>query len=388
MYFDEQRIFPSGGRSNYRIPSIVISKDGTVHAFCNDRRDSVADEAKEVMLVYRRKKPGQPWEAERVLTGLPGWSCMIGSAVYDEETDTVFCSVNRNPSAQWEFAEFAEEEKRALAAECAAKAEAAGVCLGQALFCSTDGGDTWTETALKVEPSPLQHFEEPPVFFGVASCANCHGSAHGIQLKKGKYAGRLLCPSRYASKSYHSWDDLRKYNYNNTIFSDDHGRTWQAGGPVQVGTGEGTLIERGDGSILYNSRAYFQDQKRYLAVSTDGGESFADAGTDDFLLEEKSIGCNAAFLRTELSGGRAVTLFSNPRSDVREKMTVCVSFDDGKTWEHTRLIWEGGSAYSSLSYDEVSGHFFLLYEKGTSAANPYEFGIVAAEFDLEWILGA
>ena len=84
------------------------------------------------------------------------------------------------------------------------------------------------------------------------------------------------------------------------------------------------------------------------------------------------------------SGADSVTLFVNPRSAARENMTVCYSFDSGKTWTGTKCIYEGACAYSSLDFNEADQKFYLLYEKGISS--PYEHGIAAAEFDLEWIL--
>ena len=56
--FDEKLIFKTGGRSNYRIPSIAALTDGTVIAFCNDRKDSIIDHADEAALAASVKKPG------------------------------------------------------------------------------------------------------------------------------------------------------------------------------------------------------------------------------------------------------------------------------------------------------------------------------------------
>ena len=37
MFFQETTIFPSGGESNYRIPSLIVTNNGTVIAFCDYR---------------------------------------------------------------------------------------------------------------------------------------------------------------------------------------------------------------------------------------------------------------------------------------------------------------------------------------------------------------
>ena len=108
--FDEKLIFKTCGRSNYRIPSIAALKDGTVIAFCNDRKDSVIDHAEEVALTAAVKKPGCDWSEVKTLVGIEGWACGIGSAVYDPATDTVMCSASRNPTAKNEFGKYTKEE--------------------------------------------------------------------------------------------------------------------------------------------------------------------------------------------------------------------------------------------------------------------------------------
>ena len=393
MYVFDKLIFASGGRSNYRIPSIVVTNDGTAAAFCNDRKDSVIDHAEEVAVVCARRLPDGTWTDVQTLAGVPGWSCMIGSAVYDADTDTIFCSSGRNPIARNEFGKYTAEELAAMEKEAEERAEALGIRRGLFFVVSTDGGETWTERPMEIEGRP---FVRPADGVEVTLGGSCHGSAHGIRLRHGEHAGRLLCPSRVAVDRYDTWEGLRTCSYNNSVYSDDHGMTWKASAPVQAATGEGTLIERGDGSILYNSRAYFGDQKRYLALSTDGGETYGDFHADDFLIEEKALGCNASFLRVEREDlpadardllpeeADSVTVFVNPRSDKRNTLTACVSFDSGETWSKTKLIWEKACAYSSLDYSKTDGHFYLLYERGDE--NPYGHGIAVREFDLEWLL--
>lgn len=393
MYEKDILLFPSGGRSNYRIPSVVATKSGAVVAFCNDRKDSVIDHAKEVAVVAAVKAPGGDWGEVKTLAGIPGWSCMIGSAVYDEITDTVMCSSGRNPMARHEFTKLTPEELEKVAKETEEQARALGIHNGPFLLYSGDGGETWAERPFDVEKIP---FVRPVDGREVMLGGSCHGSSHGIQLRHGDHAGRLLCPSRVAVDQYDTWEGLRTCSYNNSVYSDDHGITWKASLPVQAGTGEGTLIERGDGSVLYNSRAYFADQKRYLAVSRDGGESYGEYAADDFLIEEAILGCNASFLRVEKEdlseksrtslpeGSDSVTIFVNPRNNVRTNLTACVSFDSGKTWSHVKPIWEKACAYTSLDYSKADDLFYLLYERGDE--DPYGHGVAMKEFDLEWLL--
>ena len=392
MFFNEELIFASDGESNYRIPSLIVTNNGTVLAFCNNRKNTLKDHATDTVLVCARKEPRSNWSKPAVLAEREGVCCLIGSAVYDAETDTSFIFFMRK-FARDEFEKLSDAELEVLKKEDEKHAAELGIELGNFQLLSTDGGKSWTEE---------RHTAEPFVFTNVdgkvvSASSLTHGGAHGIQLRYGAHRGRLLCPSRIFSGRYDNWIDIRKYVYNNAIYSDDHGKSWKVSAPVQLGTGEGTLIELGNGDILYNSRAYFGDQKRYTALSTDGGDTYGNFSTDNFLIEEKRMGCNASFLRIardelgeELAanylpeGSDSITLFVNPRSEVRRNMTICVSFDNCTSWKVAKTVYEGACAYSSLDFSRADKHFHLIYEKGTE--KPNSLGISAAEFDLDWLL--
>ncbi len=65
----------------------------------------------------------------------------------------------------------------------------------------------------------------------------------------------------------------------------------------------------------------------------------------------------------------------------RSGITVWASFDGGETWPDQRMVYDGGSAYSSLAAGHpdtpAEGLIFLLYERGG--------GIHLARFNLDWI---
>ena len=236
---------------------------------------------------------------------------------------------------------------------------------------------------------------------------NTHGAGTGITLQHGPRRGRLLVPARYqtSQQRVNLWSKagiefLQTHHFNCAIYSDDHGATWQTSEPVQPGTGEGCLAETSQGAVYYNSRAYFFDGKRRIARSDDGGSTFRGFAVDDTLLEPIQ-GCNAAMIRypSALAGGKSLLLFSNPanfpadRAKVitwpgdrglgRIRMTVRLSYDDGKTWPASRLVNEGPSGYSSLAVS-TSGTILCLYETGKDV---YNEKIVLARFNLERLTG-
>lgn len=391
MQFHEQTIFSSQGRSNYRIPSVVTTKHGTVLAFCNNRIDTRIDHADEAHLCVRRKPADGDWEEEKCLFAAPGWSCYIGAAVYDAVTDTVMCFFTRNAVVMIEFHDYTKEELDEIERLRRERAAAAGMEGGTFLMCSRDDGLTWEERPFVCRRQTALYTDGKTVY----DTGFTHGSAAGIQLKKGPYAGRLLCPARVASGRYSDAEGLCRHSYNNALYSDDHGATWFSSDPVQHGTGEGTLMECGDGTVLYNSRAYYRDTKRYLARSRDGGEHWGAFSADPFLIEQRGLGCNASLLRVtrDMLGddaallpdsADAVTVFVNPRSEKRENVCASVSFDDGLTWSHVKPIHPGLSGYTSLAYNSADHSFYLLYELGV--ADPCDIGLNIAVFDLAWLL--
>ena len=390
MYFKETLIFHSGNGANYRIPSVIATNKGTLIAVCNDRRNSLSDSCAEVTITLCRKEADGEWSEVKLLQGKENFCCGIGNAIYDAELDNIIVFGGYGAIPREEFKEYTKEEIEEHDRKVREMAEAAGIKLGSYLIESKDDGNTWTETPYKVNPVKQIHTDgtEHTVSGGT------HGAAHGIQLKNGQYKGRLISASRTQIGKYSTIDGLKEHVYNNAIYSDDHGKTWKTANCVQVGTGEGTLIENADGTLTYNSRAYFKDGKRRIATSTDGGATWGNFRNDDFLEEEAFCGCNASFLRVALEdikdksilpeGAKDVTVFCNPRAKTRDNMCACVSFDSGNTWSKVKVINPGHAAYSSLEWNPVTQKFCLLYETGEK--HPYSDGITAAEFDMEWLL--
>ena len=91
----------------------------------------------------------------------------------------------------------------------------------------------------------------------------------------------------------------------------------------------------------------------------------------------------ASFIRftDQRTYAKSRLLFSNPASTKREKMTVRISYDEGKSWAVSKLLNAGPSAYSALAVlpDMTLG---CLYERGDSSAYKK---ITFARFSLEWL---
>ena len=226
-----------------------------------------------------------------------------------------------------------------------------------------------------------------------------HMNEHGITLRHGEHAGRLIRPSRY----YGTKNDKSEWpnHYTNAIYSDDHGATWKTSSQFpENGTGEAAVIELSDGRLYYNSRVHWQERprntRRRCAISNDDGVTWEDWRVVEALPDghqHRSYGCMGGLVRLPIAAkgegkGRDILIFSNLDTDAakRERATVWASFDGGMTWPVKRLVYDGPSAYSSLTAGrpgtKTEGSIYLHFEGGQANGT----GSHMARFNLSWLL--
>jgi AcrR family transcriptional regulator len=95
--------------------------------------------------------------------------------------------------------------------------------------------------------------------------------------------------------------------------------------------------------------------------------------------------CQASIIRYTWpdDGGRSRILFSNPASETtRERMTIRLSYDEGRTWPVSKLIHRHFSAYSSLVV-LPDGMIGLLYEAAEEGERYQRIDF--ARISLEWL---
>jgi len=263
------------------------------------------------------------------------------------------------------------------------------------LYRSRDHGATWTREAVQVRPDGFGHV---PRTEGVSAMQS------GITLAFGEHKGRLLMPARVMGPQNSNAVEWRPYHYSTALYSDDGGAVWQTSKPFPVlGTGEGTLAELSDGSILYNSREHMSRGNRFFARSHDGGDLWLDAYRSPDLPDGArgtSYGLKGGMVRLPVAG-HDILIYSNVDNDAgvmpkqvggsiatgRERITVWASFDGGRSWPVKRLVYEGPSAYSNLGVGRgqtpSQGRIYLLFEGGPK--DPHGAVQVAA-FNLSWLL--
>jgi len=178
--------------------------------------------------------------------------------------------------------------------------------------------------------------------------------------------------------------DAKGLPFSNFMWSKDHGKSWTLSSPARENTTECSVAELRDGSLMLNIRDNrnrsdkSKTNGRAVSVTSDMGKTWEVHSSDHGALPEPV--CMASLISHDLKDGRRVLFFSNPNSKYkREKMTVRMSLDQGKTWPKSILLDKEGGAYSSLAMvdDRTLG---ILYE--SSVADMVFQKIKLSEFGL------
>ncbi len=342
---EEGDVFVSGkdGYHTFRIPAAILTRKGTLLAFCEGRKNGRSDTGNIDVVLRRSTDGGKTWGPLQVVADFGPDTVGNPCPVVDRTTGTIWLPLTKNLGNETE------------------KVIRDGTSKGGRtvwLTKSTDDGATWAK------PVEISMTTRRPNWTWYATGPGC-----GIQLR----SGRLVIPCDHnllGNRARHA----------HVIYSDDNGKTWQVGGVLGEHTNECQVIERADGALLINMRSYHGKNRRAVATSKDGGLTWGPVKLDNALIEPV---CQASLLRYTLAkdGGKDRLLFSNPASTKREQMTVRLSYDEGATWPVARELAAGPAAYSALVVlpDRTIG---CLYERGQKS--PYE-KIAFARFNLEWL---
>jgi len=340
-------VFPAGmnGISRYRIPGTVVTAKGTILAYAEARRNSSADWGEIEVHLRRSTDGGRTWlppqhiahHGER-MAGHPH------QAKGGEPEQTV-----NNPVA------IADRTTGAI----------------EFLYCvnyarcfsmrSTDDGLTWSQpTEITACFEPFRKLYDWKVI--------ATGPGHGIQLA----SGRLVVPIwlAYGKPGAHAPSAC------GTIFSDDHGRTWQAGNIAVPDRApfrhpnESAVAALPDGRVALIARSPSQANRKILTISPDGAAGWSEPRFVDALWEPVCMAgltahpdgnlyfsCPRTVGRdkdgTEIPGGRGR----------RENLALQFSRDGGTTWSEPKTIDPGPSAYSDLTA-VPGGDLLCLFESG------------------------
>ena len=327
----------------FRIPGIAVTNSGTLLAVYDMRYRSRRDLQGHMDIgLSRSTDSGKTWEKPRPIMdmgrygGLPEDQngCSDPNILVDRTTGEIIVS------AVWTHGKPGTHQWRGRGSE-------PGIELARSsqfmMVRSGDDGQTWSkpENWTAKLKNPAWHLFAP-------------GPGNGITMRN----GTLVMPT--------GGRDEKGLPFSNLMWSKDHGKTWALSSLARSNTNESAVAELSDGSLMLNMRDNrnrkdkSETNGRAVSVTTDLGKTWKVHPSDHRSLPEPV--CMASLISHRLKDGRIVLFFSNPHhKSRRQKMTLQMSLDDGKTWSRQVLLDKNGGAYSSLVMvnDQTVG---ILYE--------------------------
>ena len=324
----------AGDYHTYRIPAVVITKQDTLLAFCEGRKDGSGDAGNIDMLVRRSKDLGATWTTTEVIWSDAANTCGNACPVVDQDTGTIWLPMTWNLGSDHEgqIMKGTSQHPRHVY-----------------VTHSTDDGLTWSEPKRISISTRRDHWR----WYAT-------GPGNAIQLTRGPHKGRLLIPANHSDHA-----DPARHPYRSHVFwSDDHGKSWELGGVHEDRTNESAVVELSDGSILQSMRSYHNKHNRAHATSSDGGQTWGPVQLVEAL---QTPVCQGNILRYSWRedadrGGKSRILYCSPAGQGRTHLTIHVSYDEGKTWPVNKLVHAGGSAYSNMIV-LPNGKIGILFEK-------------------------
>jgi len=312
------------GVSCYRIPSIVTAPNGDLIAAIDERIPSCGDLkwSKDINIVFRRSSDnGDSWsEIETVIDYPFGQSASDPSMIVDRVTGAIFLFFNYMDLENGKDIYYLKMVK------------------------SYDNGYTWSEPVDLTSQITLPEWHKDFMFIT---------SGRGIQTTDGRLLHTLV-------------------NLNRGLFvfgSNDHGVTWYLIETPIKPADESKIVELKNGAWMINSRVNNLGF-RYVHTSTDDGFTW-HSKIDSSLVDP---GCNASIIfysKEQNAVNENLLLFSNAKmKDERSKLTISVSYDAGASWPIRKTIYEGSSAYSSMTILK-NGDIGLFFEKDEYTENVF-----------------
>jgi sialidase-1 len=360
----------------YRIPGLVVTRRGSLLAYCEARKTGKSDWDTIDIMLRRSADGGRTWDGPRKIADVEGPKSKNPVALERKQADPSDVTYN-NPVA------IADQKTGAV----------------HFLFCleyarcfymrSDDDGLTFTKP---VEITSAFEGFRPRYNWRVLAT----GPAHGVQLKN----GRLVVP---VWLSLGTEGNGHGPSVTSVVYSDDHGKTWRAGEiigletPELVNPNETVVVELADGRTMLNIRSVSKANRRAVSVSRDGATGWSKAVFDQQLLEPICM-ASVARLSARPKDDRNRILFANPdnlgRADGkdtpglrrdRKNLTVKLSYDEAGTWPVGKTLEPGASAYSDLAV-LPDGTIFCFYEAAGPDGNLSKSGrLTLARFNLEWL---
>jgi sialidase-1 len=349
---DSSAVFVPGGEyASMRIPALVMTKRGTLLAFCEGRIATASDWADMDMLMRRSTDHGRTWEPVVVIAPRQGGKPTSNPTPIVDNEGTIHLLYQRDYARAY-------------------------------YIFSKDDGKTWSA------PADITYaFDafKPEYDWKVLA----PGPGHAIQLNNGRLVAPvwLSDPDRLVPHRSHGPSCVA------TVYSDDLGKTWKRGAivannsPELKSPNESMLVQLDDGRVMINMRNPSDIRQKSISYSPDGISNWSKPVFDEELFEPV---CMAGLIKvpSENSQTKSLLIFSNPDSrDIpkhpRRNLTIKASYDEGQTWPVQKVLHAGPAGYSDLAFG--GGDVFCLYETNRESEG-WNYTIVLKRFKLGWLL--
>lgn len=327
--------FTQGGYAVYRVPSMICTDKGTLIMACECRHGGdwgVMDQ-----MIRRSFDGGKTWTDREMIYSSKGID-VINNGVLFADGDTVHMLFAKNFRNLYYIK-------------------------------STDEGETWTEPkdiSYAVDCIRDKYNWNWTVF--------APGPGHGMVTS----SGRLIIPAWVVANI----TDINAHtpSHVTTIYSDDHGETWNSGELIYSTEGflnpnESVLAELSDGSFMINCRHMSGTNDRKVGYSPDG-----ISGWHGFFNEKQLTDPTCAAGMTQGEGAIWFTNCDCTTVDGRINLRLKKSYDDGKTWNTVLDIAKFGG-YSDCFYSSKLKKLFVIAEEGRKREYMFSFGLTFYAFD-------
>jgi hypothetical protein len=307
----------------FRIPSLITTTKGTLLAIGDGRLNSNADVPARIDFYIRRSTDnGTTW----------GDSIVISNTMYGGDACTV---VDKTTGRIFIFYAYSQY-KNIFGSDGNPESEN---CLRSRYIYSDDDGLTWSE--------PVDLTAE---LYKNGDNSYWASGGTGIQLRN----GTLVIPIAVVRSGV---------IYGSLIYSTDHGETWKRSENNSFDKfDENTIVETNDGRIMVNARNHYGTGTRLVTYTDDLGKTWEQYTFDDTLIDPICQGHITRYTSTIDGFDKDRILFSNPgNTGSRIDGTLRISYDEGKTWAHSKLYQEGSSNYSCITI-LPDGKIGILYE--------------------------
>ena len=359
-----QHVAPNTATDNYRIPAITTAPNGDLLISYDERPkdngNGGSDAPNPNHIVQRRSTDGgKTWSAPTYIHQGTETGKKVGysdpSYVVDHQTGTIFNFHVKSYDQGWGGSQAGTDPDNR------------GIIQAE-VSTSTDNGWTWTHRTITADITKDNPWT-----------ARFAASGQGIQIQHGPHAGRLV--QQYTIRT--AGGAVQAVS----VYSDDHGKTWQAGTPIGTGMDENKVVELSDGSLMLNSRASDGSGFRKVAHSTDGGQTWSEPVSDQNLPDSVD---NAQIIRAFPNAApddpRAKVLLlshsPNPKPWSRDRGTISMSCDDGASWVASKVFHEPFVGYTTIAV-QSDGSIGLLSEDASDGAS--YGGIWYRNFTMNWV---